>query len=100
MAGIGHNSGETESVNGINKKELMRIINAYEDLQSQKDELGAAQKDLMYEAKGMGFDVKIIRILIRERKQDPQKLAELNMLVDVYRLAAGMEFLNDTDGRE
>lgn len=98
MVGIGHNSAKT--VNGLNGQELLKIILSYESLQSQKDEIGEEQKGLIQEAKSKGFDAKMVRKLIAERKKDPEKIAEEQNLLELYRDAIGMGFLNETDGAE
>jgi uncharacterized protein (UPF0335 family) len=47
-------------------------------------------KDIYGEAKSAGFDVKVIRQLIRIRRQDANEVQEQETLLDVYRRALGM----------
>ena len=47
-------------------------------------------KDIYAEAKSAGFDVKVMRQLIRIRKQEPAEVEEQETLLDVYRRALGM----------
>lgn len=77
---------------GVAGDRLRSIIERYERLDEEVKSLRADQKDLMAEAKSAGFDVKVIRRLIRERKQDADELEEQETLLDVYRRALG-EFL-------
>lgn len=83
-AKIGHN------VNGIAGERLLSIIQRYEHLDSEKAALSSDQKDIMQEAKSCGLDVKVIRQLIRIRKQEPAEVEEQETLLDVYRRAIGM----------
>ena len=46
--------------------------------------------DVYAEAKGNGFDVKALRQIVRERKQDSNERAEQESILDVYRRALGM----------
>ena len=52
--------------------------------------LGSDIKDIYAEAKSAGFDVKVLRQLIRIRKQEPADVEEQETLLDVYRRALGM----------
>lgn len=47
------------------------------------------RSDIYAEAKSAGFDVKVLRRLIKERKQEPADLEEQEALLDVYRHALG-----------
>jgi uncharacterized protein (UPF0335 family) len=47
-------------------------------------ELTEGKKEIYLEAKGNGFDVKILREVIRVRKQDPKERDEQESLLDVY----------------
>ena len=52
--------------------------------------LGNDIKDIYSEAKSAGFDVKVLRQIIRIRKQEPAEVEEQESLLDVYRRALGM----------
>ena len=49
------------------------------------------QEAIFAEIKGRGFDVKAIRVILRERKQDPDAVAEQEAVVDLYKAALGMK---------
>ena len=66
---------------------LSRIASGIEE---ERKALGSDIKDIYAEAKSAGFDVKVIRQLIRIRKQEPAEVEELETLLDVYRRALGM----------
>lgn len=80
----GHNS---QNVAG---DRLRRIIERVERLEEERKALASDIKDIYSEAKSAGFDVKVIRQLIRIRKQEPADVEERENLLDVYRRAIGM----------
>jgi uncharacterized protein (UPF0335 family) len=56
----------------------------------ERKALGSDIKDIYAEAKSAGFDVKVLRQLIRLRKQEPADVEEQETLLDVYKRALGM----------
>ncbi|APH53597.1 putative exported protein [Granulibacter bethesdensis] len=75
---------------GIAADRLRSIIERIERLEEERKALGSDIKDIYSEAKSAGFDVKVIRQLIRIRKQEPAEVEEMESLLDVYRRALGM----------
>ncbi len=75
---------------GIAADRLRSIIDRIERLEEERKALGSDIKDIYVEANSAGFDVKVIRQLIRLRKQEPNDVEEQEMLLDVYRRALGM----------
>ncbi len=69
---------------------LRSIIERIERLEEERKALASDIKDIYSEAKSAGFDVKVIRQLIRIRKQEPAEVEEQETLLDVYRRAIGM----------
>jgi uncharacterized protein (UPF0335 family) len=69
---------------------LRSIIERIERLEEERKALGNDIKDIFSEAKSAGFDVKVIRQLIRIRKQEPADVEEQETLLDIYRRAIGM----------
>lgn len=82
--GPGHNSGITGA-------QLKSIIERIERLEDERKELGADIREIYQEAKGNGYDPKIIRMMIRLRKMNPADRAEQEALLDTYKSAIGME---------
>lgn len=70
--------------------ELRQFIEQWEQLDDEKKNIAAQQKEIMDEAKGRGYDTKAIRKIIAERKAQPDALAEFNSVLDIYREALGM----------
>lgn len=72
------------------KDQLRSIIERVERLAEEKQALVADISEVMKEAKGQGFDTKIIRQVIRLRKMDKHERQELNAMLDLYLHAMGM----------
>ncbi|MGC5748440.1 DUF2312 domain-containing protein [Gluconobacter sp. NFX36] len=84
----GHNSGVSEG--GIAADRLRSIIERVERLDEERKALAGDIKDIFSEAKSAGFDVKVIKQIIRLRKQEPAEVEEQETLLDIYRRALGM----------
>ena len=80
----------TTETGGIAADRLRSIIERIERLEEERKALGSDIKDIYSEAKSAGFDVKILRQLIRIRKQEPAEVEEQETLLDIYRRALGM----------
>jgi uncharacterized protein (UPF0335 family) len=65
-------------------EQLRAIVERIEHIDEEIKELTEAKKEVYLEAKGNGFDVKILREVIRVRKQDQKERDELETLLDVY----------------
>lgn len=70
--------------------ELRQFIERVERLEEEKKEVSEQIKEVFAEMKGRGFDVKAIRTILRERKQDPNDIAEQEAIIDMYKAAIGM----------
>ena len=87
MSGPGHNSGDAYSVTA---DELRNFVERLEQLNAEKRDLAELQKEVMAEAKGRGYDTKVIRKLIAERKRTPDDVAEEEAVLEMYREAIKM----------
>ena len=63
---------------------LRVIVERIERIEAEIKELVECKKEIYFEAKGNGFDVKILREVIRVRKQDQKQREEQESLLDVY----------------
>ncbi|MCW8086089.1 DUF2312 domain-containing protein [Sabulicella glaciei] len=77
-------------VGGIAADRLRSIIERVERLEEERKALADDIKDIFAEAKSAGFDVKVVRQIIRLRKQEPAEVEEQETLLDLYRRALGM----------
>ena len=71
-------------------KRLRTFIERIERLEEEKAGIAADIKEVFAEAKGTGFDVKVMRQVIRLRKQDVEDRREQEELLDLYKRALGM----------
>ena len=69
---------------GVSGNQLRAIIERIEHVEEEIKALTEAKREIYQEAKGNGFDVKIIREMIRLRKQDPKERDELETLLEEY----------------
>ena len=74
---------------GHAQSQLKTIIERIERLEEDKANVAADLKEVYAEAKGNGFDTKILRKVIRYRKQDRAKVQEEEALLDLYLSAIG-----------
>lgn len=77
-------------VGGIAGDQLRSYIERIERLEEEKAALSADIKEIFSEAKGTGFDVKIMRQIIRLRKLDREDRQEQEELLQLYQHAIGM----------
>ena len=75
----------------ISSERLRSFIKRIEKLEEDKAAVGEDLKEVYGEAKGTGFDVKIIRQIIRIRKVELEKRREFDELLELYKSALGME---------
>jgi uncharacterized protein (UPF0335 family) len=77
-------------VGGIAGERLRSFIERIERLEEERRTLAADIKEVYAEAKGTGFDAKIMRQIIRIRRMDKDDLDEQETLLDIYKRALGM----------
>ena len=76
---------------GIAGDRLRTIIERIERLEDEKKALSDDIREVYSEARGAGFDVKVIRQVVRLRKMDATDRSEMEQVLDVYKRALGME---------
>ena len=76
---------------GISSERLKSIIKRIEKLEEDKASVSEDLKEVYAEAKGTGFDAKIIRQIVRIRKLEVEARREQEELLDLYKSALGME---------
>ena len=87
----GHNSGDAhyDAVSA----ELTQFLERIEQLELEKKETADNIKEVYSEAKGRGYDTKVIRKIIAMRKRDKNDVIEENAILAIYLPAVGMEDL-------
>lgn len=84
----GHNSGDVAY--RVTADELRQFVERVERLQSEIRGIQGDVKEVFAEAKGRGYDIKVLRKLIAERKRDAGDVSEEQAVLDMYREALGM----------
>ena len=77
-------------VGGIAGEQLKSFIERIERLEDEKRALGEDIKEIYAEAKGTGFEPKIMRQIIKIRRMDRDEHDEQESLLDLYKRALGM----------
>ncbi len=71
--------------------ELLQFIERFEQLDSERKEVGDQMKEVMAEAKGRGYDTKVMKKIITLRKRPADDIAEEEAVLEMYKSAIGME---------
>jgi uncharacterized protein (UPF0335 family) len=72
------------------QNQLRQLVEQIERLEEEKKALAADIRDKYLEAKGVGFDVKALRQIVRLRKKSEQERQEEDTILEVYLHALGM----------
>jgi uncharacterized protein (UPF0335 family) len=79
-----------DHVYGVAADELRQFIERFERLAAEKADLAEDQREVMAEAKSLGYDTKALRKVIALRKQPRSERAEAQAVLDMYCSALGM----------
>ena len=74
----------------VTADELRQFVERYERLESEKKDIADQQKEIMAEAKGRGYDTKVLRKIVALRKRDSNDIAEEEAVLAMYKEALGM----------
>ena len=74
----------------VESEKLKQIISKIEHIEEERQEINDQLKDTYNEAKALGFDVKIIKHVLKLKQKDKDMLAEEDNLIDLYRGALGI----------
>ena len=85
------NMSDSVNIGGISGDRLRSFVERLERLNEEKTALTADIREVYSEAKGTGYDVKIMRQLIRLRKMDVSDRQEQESMLDVYKRALNMD---------
>ena len=82
---------EAGDVGGVAGKRLKSFLERVERLEEEKSALAEDVKEVFAEAKAAGFEVKILRRILKLRKMEIEKRREEDELLELYMAAIGME---------
>jgi uncharacterized protein (UPF0335 family) len=74
----------------VTADELRQFIERFEQLEAEKRDVAEQQKEVMAEAKGRGYDTKVLRKVIALRRRKPDDIAEEEAVLEMYKAALGM----------
>ncbi|MBT8411053.1 MAG: DUF2312 domain-containing protein [Octadecabacter sp.] len=75
----------------VTAEELRQFIERYERLEAERKDLAEQQKEVMAEAKGRGYCVTTLRMLVKERKLPEAERAERDAIFKLYCEAIGLQ---------
>jgi uncharacterized protein (UPF0335 family) len=75
---------------GVAAQELKQFVERVERLEEEKKAISDDIRDVFAEMKGRGFDTKVVRQIIRIRKQDHAERKEMEAILDLYMAALNM----------
>lgn len=85
VAGIGHNSHDVAT-----DDRLRLLIERLENLAEEKKGIADDQKDVFAEARAVGYDVKIMRMILKIRQMEPDARREQETVLELYKAALGI----------
>ena len=81
---------QVDSSYRVTADELRQFVERYERLEIEKKDIADQQKEIMAEAKGRGYDTKVLRKIVALRKRDMNDIAEEEAVLAMYKDALGM----------
>jgi uncharacterized protein (UPF0335 family) len=75
---------------GVAGAELTQFVERIERLEEEKKAISDDIRDVYAEMKGRGFDVKVVRQIVKIRKQDHSERKEMEAILDLYMTALNM----------
>jgi uncharacterized protein (UPF0335 family) len=81
---------QVDSSYRVTADELRQFVERYERLEIEKKDIADQQKEIMAEAKGRGYDTKVLRKIVALRKRDVNDIAEEEAVLALYKEALGM----------
>jgi uncharacterized protein (UPF0335 family) len=82
---------DTNSTYSVTADELRQFIEQCEQIDSEIKDSRERKKEVMQEAKGRGYDTKVMRKIIALRKRSADSVAEEEAVLEMYKAALGME---------
>lgn len=70
---------------------LRLLIERVERLEEEKKGINDDIRDVYSEAKAVGYDVKVMKVIVRLRRMQPDDRREMDMIVDTYKNALGID---------
>ena len=87
---MGHNSSHADDIDTPAAEQLRLFIERIERLEEEKKGIADDIRDVYSEARSQGYDQKIMRIIVRDRKMAADDRAERDAILETYRIALGL----------
>ena len=84
------NEETSQSSYRVASDELRAFIERFERLDAEKKDIADQQKEVMAEAKGRGYDTKVLRKIVGLRKREPHEISDEEAVLELYKEALGM----------
>jgi len=81
----------TYPANSVAEDQIKTIVERLERLAEERDAIAGDMSEVYKEAKGNGFDVKALKVVIQKRRMDHAERMEREAIVDLYMTALGMQ---------
>lgn len=81
---------QSDATYRVTANELRSFVERIERLESEKKDIAEQQKEVLAEAKGRGYDTKVMRKIVALRKRDKDDIAEEEAVLEMYKEALGM----------
>lgn len=82
--------GDAIETGGVAADELRQFVERVERLEEEKRDVAEQIKEVFAEAKGRGYDTKVMRKVVALRRRTADDIAEEEAILDLYREALGM----------
>ena len=87
------------SEESVAQDQLRAFVERIERMNEEKDAINEDLKEIYAEAKGNGFDTKVIKKIVADRAKDPASLSEFEAIYELYAEALGMKFATPAGAR-
>lgn len=74
----------------VTAEELRQFVERIEHLDAEKCDIAEVRKECLAEAKGRGYDTKVLLKVVALRRRKPDEIAEEEAVIEMYRAALGM----------
>jgi uncharacterized protein (UPF0335 family) len=88
------------ATDGVAQDQLRAFVERIERMEEEKKAIADDIKEIYAEAKGNGFDTKVLRQVIRIRKQDRSERLEQEAILELYMAALGMAMAPTEDEQD